>query len=138
VLTGEISNKTPGFGTLGVSQGIIGIEPDRLIEVTDSFAIVLEIPTLKMEMALKIRIVRFYITGSTSLRRTILRSEQGHFQRLSDCPGDFLLHSENIFQFAVECSRPELNSVGGVHQFGYDPHPITLLAHCPIEKRAHA
>src|SRR6266498_4308409 len=94
MLTGKVSDKTPGFGTLGVSQGIIGIELDRLIEVTDSFAIVLEIPTLKMEMTLEIRIVRFCIAGSTSLSRPILRSEQSHFQRLSDRSSDFLLRSE--------------------------------------------
>ena len=51
----------PRFGTLCVSQSIIGIELDRLIEVSDSFAIVLDIPTLKMEMTLEVSVMRFYV-----------------------------------------------------------------------------
>src|SRR4030095_9486538 len=60
-LAGEIANKNPRFGTFCVSQSITGVEPDRFIEVIHSFAIVLEVPTLKMEMTLEISIVRFHV-----------------------------------------------------------------------------
>src|SRR6266550_8556382 len=66
-----------------------------------------------------------------------MRSEQSHFQRLSDRPGDFLLNGEDIFQFAIVRSRPELNSVRSVHECSYDTHSIALLAHRAIQKGAH-
>ncbi len=81
--------------------------------------------------------MRFHIAGSTSLCRPVLRSEQRDFQRLSDGPSDFFLDSEDIFQFAIERSRPELNSVRSVHECSYDTHSIALLAHRAIQKGAH-
>ena len=104
MLAGQVSNERPRFGPFRVSQSIIRIEPDRLIEVTDCFAIVLEIPTLKMEMTLEVSVVRFYVAGSTSLSRSILRSQQSHFQRLSYRLRDFLLNGKDIFEFAIERS----------------------------------
>src|SRR5439155_4275610 len=136
MLAGEVPNKGPCFGTLCVSQGVIGIEPDRLIEVADSFAIVLEITTLKMEMTLEVSVMRFRVLWSTFLSR--IRSEQSHFQRLSDRSSDFLLNRKDIFQFAIERSCPELNPVGGVHEFGHDAHPFALFPDRAIQKRAHA
>ena len=41
-LAGEIANNSPRFGTLCISQGIIRVELDRLIEVSDGFAIIFE------------------------------------------------------------------------------------------------
>src|SRR3954454_15588358 len=135
MLAGQVSDIGPRFGSFCVSQSIIRIEPDRLIEVTDSFAMILEIPTLKMEMTLEVRVMRFHVRRRPSLSR--IRSEQSYLQRLSDRPGDFLLNGEDIFQFAIERSRPELNSVRSVHEFSYDTYPVALLAHRSIQKGAH-
>ena len=88
-----------------------------------------------MEMALEVSVMRFHVLRCIYLSR--VRSEQSHFQGLGDRPGDFLLNREDILEFAIERSRPELNSIGGVHQFGYDPHPVALFAHRAIQKRAH-
>src|SRR5207248_9797049 len=93
------------------------------------------IPTLKMEMTLEVSVMRFHVRRRTSLSR--IRSEQSYFQRLSDRPGDFLLHSKDIFQFAIERTRPELDSVRSVHECRYDTHSIALLAHRAIQKGAH-
>src|SRR6266446_6757176 len=136
MLADEISNKSPRFGSFCVSQSIIRIESDRLIEVTDSFAIILEIPALKMEMALEVSVMRFHVC-----RRTVLsgiRSEQSHFQRFSNRSSDFLLNGKDIFQFAIEGSRPQLDSVRSVNQFGNDPYLVPLLAHRAFQKRAYA
>src|SRR4051794_10549756 len=88
-----------------------------------------------MEMTLEVSIMRFHVRRRTSLSR--IRSEQSYFQRLSDRPGDFLLHSEDIFQFAIERARPELNSVRSVHECRYDTHSMALLAHRALQKGAH-
>ena len=60
-LAAEISDQRPRFGTLGISQGIIGIQPDCLIEVSYRFAKVFEIASLEMIMTEQISIVRFCI-----------------------------------------------------------------------------
>src|SRR6266850_1474549 len=137
MLAGQVSDIRPRFGSFCVSQSIIRIEPDRLIEVTDSFAIILEIPTLKMEMTLEVSVMRFCIVSGRPLHRPAIGSQQSYFQRLSDRPGDFLLHSKDIFQFAIEGTRPELNSVRSVHECRYDTHSIALLAHRALQKSAH-
>src|SRR5438445_490084 len=80
--------------------------------------------------------MRFRVLWSTFLSR--IRSEQSHFQRLSDRSSDFLLNRKDIFQFAIERSCPELNPVGGVHEFGHDAHPFALFPDRAIQKRAHA
>ena len=46
-------------------------------------------------------------------------------------PGDFLLHREDILQFPIECSRPELNSIGGVNEFGDNPNLVSLFGTVP-------
>src|SRR2546423_2179505 len=135
MLAGKVSNKSPRFGTFCVSQSIIRVEPDRLIEVTDSFAIVVEIPTLKVKVTLEVRVMSFHILRRISVSR--IRSKQRHFQRLGDCSSDFLLNGKDIFQFPIERPRPELDSVASVHEFGHDPHPVALLANRAIQKRAH-
>src|SRR6266481_6540060 len=102
MLACEVSNKTPGFGTLGVSQGIIGIEPDRLIEVTDSFAIVLEIPTLEMEVALKVCVVRFHTRRRSVWDNRIFGAAQCQFQRGRNSIRDFGLHRKYILEFTLK------------------------------------
>src|SRR5215471_938640 len=106
MLAGEVANKSPSFGTFCVGQSIIRIELDCLIEVTNSFAIIFEITTLEMEVTLKVSVMCLYTAGSTPLCRPILCSEQGHFERISNRPGYFLLNCKDIFQLAIERSRP--------------------------------
>src|SRR5215471_15383065 len=101
MLASQVSNKSPRFGPFCISQSIIRIEPDRLIKVTDGFAIILQIPALKMEMPLQVSVVRFHTVGD-HLSRFFLRAEQGNPERLSNGPRDFLLNRENIFQFVVK------------------------------------
>jgi len=72
--------KDQAFGTFCVSQSIIRIEPDRLIEVADRLAKVFEIATLEMEMALEVRVMRFYTIRRSSFGRPIIRSKQGSLQ----------------------------------------------------------
>jgi hypothetical protein len=89
-----------------------------------------------MEMTLEVSVVRFHVLRRTFLSR--IHSEQSHFQRLSDGSSDFLLDRKDIFQFAIERSCPELDSICRVNQFGYDSYSVALLAHRAFQKRAHA
>src|SRR5262249_45998054 len=115
--------------------GIIGIEPSRLIEVIDRLAIAVEITTLKIEMPLEVRIVRFYTLRCSDL--SIFRSKQGHLQGLSHRGSDLSLNGEDILEFTIERSRPQFNPIRGIHQFGDDAHAVPLFPHCAFQKRAH-
>ena len=68
-LAAKIPDQRPRFGTFCVSQGIIGIEPDRLIEVTHGFAVVFEVTALKIEMALEVSVVCFHALRRSRLGR---------------------------------------------------------------------
>ena len=48
-LTAQIADQRPRFGTLGIGEGVIRIKPDRLVEMNNSLAIVLEIAPLKID-----------------------------------------------------------------------------------------
>ena len=61
LLTAKIPDLRPRFGTLCIGQGIIRIQPDRLVEVTNSLAIVFEIASLVKIMTQKISIMRFCV-----------------------------------------------------------------------------
>src|SRR5262245_1535325 len=74
-LAGKITNNGPRFRTLCVSQGIIRIELDCTIEVSNGFAIILDVTTLPMEVGLEISIVCFHAVRG-HLGRLFLRSEQ--------------------------------------------------------------
>ena len=78
-LAGEVPNHRPRFGTLCVSQGIIRVDIDCPIEVSNGFAIVLDVTAQKMEMALKISVVRLYALRD-HLGRIVSRAEQSHLQ----------------------------------------------------------
>src|ERR1043166_1168390 len=94
--TGTVSDQSPRFGTLRVSHGVIGIEPDRFIIVANSFAIILEITALKIIMPLEIGVVSFRVLGCWICGRLLIRPKKCRFQRRSNSRGDFLLDGENI------------------------------------------
>src|SRR5205807_6321454 len=60
-IASKIANQRPRFRTFGISQRVIWIEADRFIVVTNSFAIILEIPTLEIIVAEQISVMRFLI-----------------------------------------------------------------------------
>ena len=92
-LAGKVTNNSPRLGTLCVSQGIIRIELDCTIEISNGFTIILDIATLEMEMGL---IPPVYVTSFrlftavgplARIWRTPLSSKRVHcFEALADLP----------------------------------------------------
>src|SRR4051794_27414559 len=74
LLGAQIADDRPCFGALCVSQSIIGIELDCLIEQTDRLAKVLEITALEIKMTLEVSIVRLYALRRSPLSRSLIRS----------------------------------------------------------------
>jgi len=72
----EISNQSQCFASLRVSKGVIRIEANRFIEVTNRFPKVLEIAALKMEMTLQISVMRFCVFGRWRGSGSFIRSQQ--------------------------------------------------------------
>ena len=56
-LAAKISDQCPRFGTLCICQRIIRIQPDRLIEVSNRFAMIFEIASQEIIMTQEISIV---------------------------------------------------------------------------------
>ena len=75
-----------------------------MIVASNGLAIVIEIPPLKIETTLEVRVMRFHTLRGSVL--TLLRSKQSHLQGLSHRGSDLSLNGEDILEFTIECSRP--------------------------------
>src|ERR1700680_2130059 len=76
----EISNQSERFGTLCVSQSIIRVEPNRLIEVADSSAIIFEIASREMRVTQQISVMRFLVSRRRLGGRSLIGTKQSYFQ----------------------------------------------------------
>ena len=61
MLGAQIADPGPGFSALRISQGVIRIKSNRLIEEADRLAVIFHISPCEIKMALQIRVVRFDI-----------------------------------------------------------------------------
>src|ERR1700756_4881446 len=71
----QIGDECPGFGTLGIGQSVVRINSNRLIEKTDGRAIVFEISSREIKVALKIRVVRIRVFGRSTRGGRIISAE---------------------------------------------------------------
>src|SRR5262245_32657872 len=74
-LAGNVTNKSPRFGTLCVNQSIVRIELNCTIEESDGFTVIIDVAALEVEMALEVSVMCFHAVRG-DLSRPFLRAEQ--------------------------------------------------------------
>ncbi len=126
---------------LGLSERELGLEDERLLQITDSSRGVLAREAIDEVPSLQIEPVRFGVGTAAFHRR---RDGRGHLvacfrvrglaqqrrpQLLHHRLRDIVLHREDVLQRSIVGLRPELIPVCDLHQLHRDPHPVAGLAH---------
>src|SRR5437667_11700130 len=76
----------------------------------------------------KVEIISLQIFGGLAGDDLLFFRRKRDAQRLRDAAGDFILHFENVFEFAIIALSPERLAGGSPHQLGGKPEAVARTA----------
>ncbi len=122
-----------GVGHSRVRKRIFRIDLDRAIEHLPGVFYALAPPLMDVLPAAEIIVVRLDIDRSRLFDRLLLAFGEDHTQGLDDRLCDVVLNRKHILQLAVVPFRPEVVSVGDVHELRRNTQLVPHLPDTSLE-----
>lgn len=98
----------------------VRVERDCLLQRRDASAHVVHGPAGEELRSQEMLLVGLHVAGPVGARRWLRAGEELHLEHLHDCPRHLVLNGEDVGLVPVESLRPEVPTVGHVHDLGGD------------------